>query len=213
MDFAAGYQLCLEDLRGNYLATQYRVGTDRTKDSDLRLDSTYLTGTNEYLVPAAEAYSDADGNQNRASVREVPDANGTMISVDLARSKHIRHYDAGLKQQDKGVIRGTIWDDKNYDGLYDSDEVPVATSVRVILTREIYENGSWTPDTAFGEVSKIVDNGEYQFDGLDVHIPGDLSDNSTSGNKDRIYGYQIKLDLATVPDTYAVTKQLSLIHI
>ena len=59
MDFAAGYQLCLENLRGNYLATQYRVGTDRTKDSDLRLDSAYLTSTNEFIVPAADAYSDA----------------------------------------------------------------------------------------------------------------------------------------------------------
>lgn len=49
MDFAAGYQLCLENLRGNYLATQYRVGTDRTKDSDLRLDSAYLTSTNEFM--------------------------------------------------------------------------------------------------------------------------------------------------------------------
>ena len=159
MDFAAGYQLCLEDLHGNYLATQYRVGTDRTKDSDLRLDSAYLTSTNEFIVPAADAYSDADGNQNRASVREVPDANGTMYQVDLVRSKNTGHYDAGLKQQDKGVIRGTIWDDKNYDGLYNLDEVPVATSVRVILKRDIYENGKWVPDDTFGEVSKIVDNG------------------------------------------------------
>lgn len=39
------------------------------------------------------------------------------------------------------MIRGTIWNDANYDGLYNSNEVPVATSVRVILTREIYENG------------------------------------------------------------------------
>ena len=207
MDFAAGYQLCLENLRGNYLATQYRVGTDRTKDSDLRLDSAYLTSTNEFIVPAADAYSDADGNQNRASVREVPDANGTMYQVDLVRSKNTGHYDAGLKQQDKGVIRGTIWDDKNYDGLYNLDEVPVATSVRVILKRDIYENGKWVPDDTFGEVSKIVDNGSYQFDGLDVHVPGDLSDGSAADNKDRIYGYYIELDLATVPDTYAVTKQ------
>ena len=207
MDFAAGYQLCLENLRGNYLATQYRVGTDRTKDSDLRLDSTYLTSANEYIVPAANAYDDANGNQNGASVREVPDSNGTMYAVDLACGKNTGHYDAGLKQQDKGVIRGTIWNDANYDGLYNSNEVPVATSVRVILTREIYENGNWIPDTAFGEVSEIVDHGEYQFTDLDVHVPADLSDDSTSGNKDRIYGYQIRLDLATVPDTYAVTKQ------
>ena len=207
MDFAAGYQLCLENLRGNYLATQYRVGTDRTKDSDLRLDSTYLTSANEYIVPAANAYDDANGNQNGASVREIPDSNGTMYAVDLACGKNTGHYDAGLKQQDKGVIRGTIWNDANYDGLYNSNEVPVATSVRVILTREIYENGNWIPDTAFGEVSEIVDHGEYQFTDLDVHVPADLSDDSTSGNKDRIYGYQIRLDLATVPDTYAVTKQ------
>ena len=207
MDFAAGYQLCLENLRGNYLATQYRVGTDRTKDSDLRLDSTYLTSANEYIVPAANAYDDANGNQNGASVREVPDSNGTMYAVDLACGKNTGHYDAGLKQQDKGVIRGTIWNDANYDGLYNSNEVPVATSVRVILTREIYENGNWIPDTAFGEVSEIVDHGEYQFTDLDVHVPADLSDDSTSGNKDCIYGYQIRLDLATVPDTYAVTKQ------
>ena len=105
------------------------------------------------------------------------------------------------------MIRGTIWNDANYDGLYNSNEVPLATSVRVILTREIYENGNWIPDTAFGEVSEIVDHGEYQFTDLDVHVPADLSDDSTSGNKNRIYGYQIRLDLATVPDTYAVTKQ------
>ena len=98
MDFAAGYQLCLEDLHGNYLSTQYRVGTDRTKDSDLRLDSAYLTSTNEFIVPAADAYSDADGNQNRASVREVPDANGTMYQVDLVRSKNTGHYDPSRRK-------------------------------------------------------------------------------------------------------------------
>lgn len=89
-----------------------------------------------------------------------------MYAVDLACGKNTGHYDAGLKQQDKGVIRGTIWNDANYDGLYNSNEVPVATSVRVILTREIYENGNWIPDTAFGEVSEIVDHGEYQFTDL-----------------------------------------------
>lgn len=83
----------------------------------------------------------------------------------------------------------------------------MATSVRVILKRDIYENGKWVPDDTFGEVSKIVDNGSYQFDGLDVHVPGDLSNGSAADNKNRIYGYYIELDLATVPDTYAVTKQ------
>ena len=76
-----------------------------------------------------------------------------MYQVDLARGKQTGHYDAGRKQQDKGVIRGTIWDDKNYDGLYNLDEVPVATSVRVILKRDIYENGKWVPDDTFGEVT------------------------------------------------------------
>ena len=206
VDYAAGYQLTLENLHGNYLATKYRVGEDATLDSDLVLDHAVLTASNEYLIPAAEAQTDQNGNWNSASVREVPDANGTMRQVDLACGTDTAHYDAGLKQADQGIIRGTIWEDRNYDGLQNADELPFDEPLRVILKREIYENGEWVPDESF-EVSKLIENGTYEFEDLDVHVPRDLSHTEEDGNQNRIYGYQLWIDPDSIPNSYAVTKR------
>ena len=206
VDYAAGYQLTLENLHGNYLATKYRVGEDAALDSDLVLDHAALTASNEYLIPAAEAQTDQNGNWNSASVREVPDANGTMRQVDLACGTDTAHYDAGLKQADQGIIRGTIWEDRNYDGLQNADELPFDEPLRVILKREIYENGEWVPDESF-EVSKLIENGTYEFEDLDVHVPRDLSHTEEDGNQNRIYGYQLWIDPDSIPNSYAVTKR------
>ena len=214
--YLAGYQLQLCEMPKGYAATKCRIGEDSTKDSDLFADTLHLYENADEVIILAEASS---GN-------DFYDRNVGDNAYDIVKAKDNTDYDGGLTAIETASIESYIWNDENYNGIQDENEVGVATAT-VKLTRSYYDsrNTTWKLDDSFvlvatgtlvatatpvatgtpvatatpvatGTPTATASGGHYRFDNLPTYIEKD--------GQRYLVGYQMQL--CEMPEGYAATK-------
>ena len=214
--YLAGYQLQLCEMPKGYAATKCRIGEDSTKDSDLFADTLHLYEDADEVIILAEASS---GN-------DFYDRNVGDNAYDIVKAKDNTDYDGGLTAIETASIESYIWNDENYNGIQDENEVGVATAT-VKLTRSYYDSRdtTWKLDDSFvlvatgtpvatatpvatgtpvatatpvatGTPTATASGGHYRFDNLPTYIEKD--------GQRYLVGYQMQL--CEMPEGYAATK-------
>ena len=214
--YLAGYQLQLCEMPKGYAATKCRIGEDSTKDSDLFADTLHLYEDADEVIILAEASS---GN-------DFYDRNVGDNAYDIVKAKDNTDYDGGLTAIETASIESYIWNDENYNGIQDENEVGVATAT-VKLTRSYYDirDTTWKLDDSFvlvatgtpvatatpvatgtpvatatpvatGTPTATASGGHYRFDNLPTYIEKD--------GQRYLVGYQMQL--CEMPEGYAATK-------
>ena len=214
--YLAGYQLQLCEMPKGYAATKCRIGEDTAKDSDLFADTLHLYEDADEVIILAEASS---GN-------DFYDRNVGDNAYDIVKAKDNTDYDGGLTAIETASIESYIWNDENYNGIQDENEVGVATAT-VKLTRSYYDSRdtTWKLDDSFvlvatgtpvatatpvatgtpvatatpvatGTPMATASGGHYRFDNLPTYIEKD--------GQRYLVGYQMQL--CEMPEGYAATK-------
>ena len=214
--YLAGYQLQLCEMPKGYAATKCRIGEDTAKDSDLFADTLHLYENADEVIILAEASS---GN-------DFYDRNVGDNAYDIVKAKDNTDYDGGLTAIETASIESYIWNDENYNGIQDENEVGVATAT-VKLTRSYYDSRdtTWKLDDSFvlvatgtpvatatpvatgtpvatatpvatGTPTATASGGHYRFDNLPTYIEKD--------GQRYLVGYQMQL--CEMPEGYAATK-------
>ena len=214
--YLAGYQLQLCEMPKGYAATKCRIGEDTAKDSDLFADTLHLYEDADEVMILAEASS---GN-------DFYDRNVGDNAYDIVKAKDNTDYDGGLTAIETASIESYIWNDENYNGIQDENEVGVATAT-VKLTRSYYDSRdtTWKLDDSFvlvatgtpvatatpvatgtpvatatpvatGTPTATASGGHYRFDNLPTYIEKD--------GQRYLVGYQMQL--CEMPEGYAATK-------
>ena len=199
-----------------YAATKCRIGEDTAKDSDLFANTLHLYEDADEVIILAEASS---GN-------DFYDRNVGDNAYDIVRAKDNTDYDGGLTAIETASIESYIWNDENYNGIQDENEVGVATAT-VKLTRSYYDSRdtTWKLDDSFvlvatgtpvatatpvatgtpvatatpvatGTPTATASGGHYRFDNLPTYIEKD--------GQRYLVGYQMQL--CEMPEGYAATK-------
>ena len=199
-----------------YAATKCRIGEDTAKDSDLFADTLHLYEDADEVIILAEASS---GN-------DFYDRNVGDNAYDIVKAKDNTDYDGGLTAIETASIESYIWNDENYNGIQDENEVGVATAT-VKLTRSYYDSRdtTWKLDDSFvlvatgtpvatatpvatgtpvatatpvatGTPTATASGGHYRFDNLPTYIEKD--------GQRYLVGYQMQL--CEMPEGYAATK-------
>ena len=147
-------------------------------------------------------------------------------AYDIVKAKDNTDYDGGLTAIETASIESYIWNDENYNGIQDENEVGVATA-SVKLTRSYYDSRdtTWKLDDSFvlvatgtpvatatpvatgtpvatatpvatGMPTATASGGHYRFDNLPTYIEKD--------GQRYLVGYQMQL--CEMPEGYAATK-------
>ncbi|MCU6761032.1 Serine-aspartate repeat-containing protein D precursor [uncultured Roseburia sp.] len=196
--YLAGYRLKVDgdSIPDNYGITRYRQGTDRSLDSDLKVDDLFLVRPEEYLIPAGAAEEDTDLDGSRQQLVTVQNADGQSVTYDMLTRADISGQDGGLVAFTEGSIRGLVWEDLNYNGLQDENEAGLTGST-LTLSRFYYDGKTWMKDQGFSDKTTVIrQDGQYEFDGLSTYVQ--------IGSKKYLAGYQLNID--GVLDGYGITR-------
>lgn len=201
--YLAGYRVKLDTstIPEGYTPTKYYMGNG-VLDSDLPVDS---NDRYRYLSDILIIADDVTDNPIGDNILEV---NGRIY--DTSDGIMILDNDAGFTTMDKSVIRGKVWDDKNYDGQQnqyqnaDGDDVDEEgiSGIELQLVPYYYDN-SWKAlgsdvNDAYRQKVTTDKNGNYQFTGVPSYI--------TIDNKDYIVSYKIKVVSDISQIDYAVSR-------
>lgn len=163
--------------------TQYRVGGDPAKDSDLIDKTGALVPEGEYLLVVGPAdYSQEHNPEN------------VVDGYDIVRGIDVSGQDGGVVISQTGSITGIIWDDVSYDGIRDSEELGVS-GVPVTLKRYFYDQGAWVLDDSFRQETLTDANGEYRFDGL-LTAAHQMSENAGGAlvRESKLLSYRVEVE-------------------
>ena len=136
-----------------YAATKFRMGDDSTADSDLYVQA--ATGTSTLHL-----YQDTD----EVIILAQPSSGNTYYdrtvgdhAYDIVKAQDNMDYDGGLTPVETASIESFIWNDENYNGIQDAEEVGIATA-SVQLTRSYYDEdqGMWILDEDFAPMTAGV---------------------------------------------------------
>ncbi|SCH12423.1 Serine-aspartate repeat-containing protein D precursor [uncultured Ruminococcus sp.] len=192
--YLAGYALNLKELPSDRAVTKYWRGDDRSKDSNLISSTKSLMRSGEYLPVAAVKDPNKAANSSQITMTDVEKQ---QVTYDLLTARTVSGYDGGFSEYKGGSLGGIIWRDQNFDGIRQDDE-PGVENVRVILNRYILKNGVWEQDADFVPYDVPTnERGEYLFDALETYL--------IDGPNKYLYGYQVTVDLDTIPEGYEVT--------
>ena len=183
------------DVPEGYAVTRYRQATDATEtDSDWIAETNYLTAPDngDYFLTAQLAQGNDPYNLTDAVTNKKYDS---VLNADV-----IDVYNGGLKAFETGTIQGTVWFDKNYSGLQETDESAMPTQQTVYLDQYYLDDaGNWQ-FVKKDSVQTDAKTGAYQFKNKPTFV--------TVGGKRYLAGYRLRLN--AVPDGYAVTKYRAL---
>ncbi len=200
--YMTGYKVKVDQLPADYAVSKYRVGSDDTINSDLKENNLYLNADDEYITVAEKV---TNVNYDMDYIIQ-----NNLGNYDVNKVTHRTDYDGGLIKYEKADLKGTIWEDKNYNGLMDtykddSDNVldePRIENVDLQLQQYYLDGTVWkkVPEAQWNPLlhqeSTDVD-GNYAFKDLDtyVHI----------NNKNYLAGYQANVLRIPDKEKYAVT--------
>ena len=200
------------------MTKQYAKSEQALENSFLNpRDGSLLAKDESHIILAAKA-TDADREHT------ITIAGTTYAPANLAKS--VAPHNGGLTAIETASIESYIWNDENYNGIQDENEVGVATA-SVKLTRSYYDSRdtTWKLDDSFvlvatgtpvatatpvatgtpvatatpvatGTPTATASGGHYRFDNLPTYIEKD--------GQRYLVGYQMQL--CEMPEGYAATK-------
>ena len=164
--------------------TKYHRGNESHLDSDWSHDGKLLHNGMDYLILLNKANDDT------------PPAN-EVLGYDIVKGKAYSNINAGAAVYQNGFINGIVFEDLDYDGLFNSQKDKPYQDVTVVLKQYYIDDRGEYIETGIKEEVKTNEKGEYLFDNLVTH--GQLDNGDTV-----LYAYQISL--LGLPQGYAVTK-------
>lgn len=166
-----------------YAITKYHVESDEFKNSDLIRDGFLADGDYQVLINKA----DATNTQTQYD------------GYDLLDIQNVDYLDGGIAKAQTGNIHGSIFDDKDYDGVYNHDDEGVK-DVNVVLTQYVKDKGT-NEYHQTGVVFNVStnENGEYTFENIPVSGMNDE-------NEFVLYAYRVAVDTDSIDKEYAITK-------
>jgi hypothetical protein len=208
----ASYKVRVDEIEDIYTVTRYRVEDANVNNSDMvyedSLKDMYLVADDEYIIMAKETNEEDTASKASTYARAKAKAeNGSdviitnpydftydSVSYNVVKGVDKDGYDGGLVQYITGLISGTIWDDKDYNGLQDSGELGIA-NVEITLNKYYLSGNEWI---LMDEVQTTLtdNNGYYVFDELPTHY--------RNNDVNYLVGYTTKV--SKMDEAYGVTK-------
>ena len=181
------YTVSVKNLPNDYVVTKYHKGKDDERDSNIDPQDQQYTlkdkSGNPYIILAKKSDNDKLAQY--------------LDGYDLIENKDKTKYDGGITQFHKGTISGTIFDDKDYNGLL-GEEDQGYKDITVILTQYQKVGDEYIPTGMIDSV-ETDENGKYTFK--------DIETNGFNEEGNRIlYAYRVTLDESTLPEEYGITK-------
>ena len=211
-----GYQLKLETLSEEYAVTKYRQGEDPTKDSDLNVETSSMTGSKEYVILAKNVTDDTYINKPY-TIKVDQGLFAKAQYYDILVGQNNKDYSAGYTEYQRGSIEGIAFIDDDYDGIFNNSD-SFKEEILVQLKRYYYNSDErkWIEDNRSPRVMEQDDedsdntqkpesfyrmyltkkDGHYIFDNLETYKEID--------GKCYVYGYELWID--GIPQGYAATK-------
>lgn len=181
------YTVSVKNLPNDYVVTKYHKGKDDERDSNIDpQDSQYTLkdkSGNPYIILAKESDND--------KLAQYLDGYDLIVNKDKAK------YDGGLTKFHNGTISGTIFDDKDYNGLLDENEGQ--KGITVVLVQYEKDGNDYIPTGMIDSV-ETDENGKYTFENVPTYGENDAE------NRKVLYAYRVTLDESTLPEGYGITK-------
>lgn len=192
--YLAGYKVRVKAIDGKYAVTKYRVGTDTTIDSDLVDENLYLTADEEYLILAKDI-ADADYAGDREYI-----ITNNLGNFDINKAVNTGDHDGGLVEYQKADLYGCIWEDRNYNGIFDAEETGIENTSLTLVQYYLDGDENWqkVPDWTVRTMNSDA-GGAYRFEDLDAHAVVD--------GKHYLAGYRVEVEKDSAPDKelYGIT--------
>jgi hypothetical protein len=214
----AAYKVRVDEILDGYTVTRYRVESTVYANNDLlytaNLKDMYLVADgsgdleDEYIIMARESDSEALTVELASTYSKAKASSASDVKVysnpydfmykdviyNVVKANPMDGYDGGLVQYMTGSINGTIWDDKDYNGLQDSGELGIA-NVEITLNKYYLSGNEWI---LMDEVQTTLtdNNGYYVFDELPTHY--------RNNDVNYLVGYTTKV--SKMDEAYGVTK-------
>ena len=223
--YLAGYQVILKKLPDDYAATKYWSNADPSKvysklyvtDADDGTEDsqrtgdlpiTVLKGNHEMLILAQEAKAGTQSNSTEpyidynwayvcgTNIKNIDTPNTAQQKYyDLVKARDYADLNAGLKERGVATVKGTIWEDTDYNGILDNGEKG-KSGVSVTLEQYRYDvDAKQFVKMGADETVTTDKDGVYQFTKVPTHF--------VIGGVDQLAYYRIRAD---VPEGYAVTR-------
>lgn len=223
--YLAGYQVILKKLPDDYAATKYWSNADPSKvysklyvtDADDGTEDsqrtgdlpiTVLKGNHEMLILAQEAKAGTQSNSTEpyidynwayvcgTNIKNIDTPNTAQQKYyDLVKARDYTDLNAGLKERGVATVKGTIWEDTDYNGILDNGEKG-KSGVSVTLEQYRYDvDAKQFVKMGADETVTTDKDGVYQFTKVPTHF--------VIGGVDQLAYYRIRAD---VPEGYAVTR-------
>ncbi len=190
-DYLYGYEIWVTDSPEGYAVTKY------VNDSSLLVNGQIIKADTELpemlggKIVVAEPASDKSG----------VDASFVIESYNVVLADDISDYNGGYKLQEFASVSGNVFDDINYDGMIDEEDV-MLPNIQIGLKRFVYENGEWIlaqdENDEFYQTADTDENGGYSFTNLETYI------NEDGVNK--LYGYEL---YAVIENRFATKYQMN----
>ena len=120
-----------------------------------------------------------------------------LDGYDLIENKNKDNYDGGITKYHSGIISGTIFDDKDYNGLLGKDDKGYQ-GINVILS-QYQKVGDEYFLTGMIDSVETDENGKYTFSNIATY--------GTNEEGERVlYAYRVTLDEDSLPEGYGVTR-------
>ncbi|MDE7124291.1 MAG: hypothetical protein K2N83_02220, partial [Eubacterium sp.] len=213
--YLCGYKVKMDmtTVPEGFVPTKYRINNG-VSDSDLPItgNGNYYYLNDDPIIIAALADEDTMDDYKMTAF-------GTTYNI--TRSQTVLDVDAGLTLREKSEIKGTVWNDKSYDGLNNKyvdndgnniDEQGIS-DIELQLVPYVYTNNKWkyleagdliAPEQYDSYIYKTVtdENGDYIFENVE-------STAALSSGENCIVGYKIQINTAVEDMNLGVTKYLA----
>lgn len=181
------YAVSVKGLPSDYVVTKYHKGKDDARDSNIDpQDSQYTLkdkSGNPYIILAKKSDDDKLAQY--------------LDGYDLIENKNKDNYDGGITKYHSGIISGTIFDDKDYNGLLGKDDKGYQ-GINVILS-QYQKVGDEYFLTGMIDSVETDENGKYTFSNIATY--------GTNEEGERVlYAYRVTLDEDSLPEGYGVTR-------
>ncbi len=196
------YRLVVEDrsLPAGYRITKYQVAEDG-RDSHLDKNTLELIADkNVWFTDSDEPYIILANETQDTQVMYYGEG------YDMADGIHVAELDGGItnyrQNADNGKISGTIFDDKDYDGIFDQNETG-KEGITIYLTQYMKVPGKQLYEATGSVLTAETDeNGNYEFANLPtfgLNMEDELA----------LYAYRIVVEGETIPADYKISKYLA----
>ncbi len=175
-DYLYGYEVWVTGAPEGYAVTKY------INDSSLLVSGQIIKANSELPEMLGGKIVVAEPAADKSGV----DPSFIIHNYNVVLADDISDYNGGYKLQEFASIAGNVFDDMNYDGVIDEEDM-MLSDIQIGLKRFVYENGEWisaqNEDEEFYQTAATDENGGYRFTDLETYV------NEDGVNK--LYGYEL----------------------